>query len=211
MTKKPDNAATDEEKLAGAVRSSAQQIWQAGLGAFAKAQEEGGRVFSKLVKEGNELQQRTQQIAADKAAGAGRLADSVKEQASGSWDKLEQVFEERVARALEKIGMPTQADVTALRQEIAALTAQVAALTAAQSAPVAAPKRPRAAVKAAAAPAPLKKPAAKVAGKAVAAAAAKPAAKTAAKAIAKPVAKGAAKAAGKAASKPRAKAAPAGK
>ncbi|MEN9867996.1 MAG: hypothetical protein RL748_3586, partial [Pseudomonadota bacterium] len=43
---------TDDKQLASAVRTSAQQIWQAGLGAFAKAQEEGGKVFTKLVKEG---------------------------------------------------------------------------------------------------------------------------------------------------------------
>ncbi len=45
-------AQAEDKQLANAVRTSAQQIWQAGLGAFAKAQEEGGRVFAKLVKEG---------------------------------------------------------------------------------------------------------------------------------------------------------------
>jgi poly(hydroxyalkanoate) granule-associated protein len=189
MTKKSDNAASDEEKLAGAVRSSAQQIWQAGLGAFAKAQEEGGKVFSKLVREGNELQQRTQQAAADKAAGAGRLAESVKEQASGSWDKLEQVFEERVARALEKIGMPTQAEVTALRQQVAALTAQVAALAAGHTAaPAAAPKKARAARAPAVAAKLATRPAAKKTPEAKAAPA-KPVPQPAAKVAAKPAAK----------------------
>ena len=49
MTKNIKELEQEEEALSRAVRSSAQQIWQAGLGAFAKAQEEGGRVFSKLV------------------------------------------------------------------------------------------------------------------------------------------------------------------
>ena len=49
-------AVMDDDSLANAVRTSAAQIWQAGLGAFAKAQEEGSRVFSKLVKDGAELQ-----------------------------------------------------------------------------------------------------------------------------------------------------------
>jgi len=53
---------SDDKQLADAVRTSAQQIWQAGLGAFAKAQEEGGKVFAKLVKEGTALQKRTQQF-----------------------------------------------------------------------------------------------------------------------------------------------------
>ncbi|HEU4843331.1 MAG TPA: phasin family protein, partial [Burkholderiaceae bacterium] len=43
MVKKLKTLAKDDDKqLANAVRNSAQQIWQAGLGAFAKAQEEGG-------------------------------------------------------------------------------------------------------------------------------------------------------------------------
>ena len=140
MTKKAEP--TDEEKLAGAVRSSAQQIWQAGLGAFARAQEEGGKVFSRLVKE-----------SAEREAGADKSAE-----AAGAWDKLEQVFEERVARALEKLGLPTRDEVAALRLQVAELTAQVAALTAARTST---PPRARASVKAqavkSAAPAPEEK------------------------------------------------------
>ena len=44
--------------LAGAIKDSAQQIWLAGLGAFSKAQEEGGKVFDTLVKEGLTIQRK---------------------------------------------------------------------------------------------------------------------------------------------------------
>lgn len=128
MVKKLKELAEDKE-LANAVRSSAQQIWQAGLGAFAKAQEEGGRVFSKLVQEGTQFQQRAESKVADVSDSVGKLADGVGKQASGSWDKLEQVFEERVARALATIGVPTQHDIAALHAKLDALSAQVAALS----------------------------------------------------------------------------------
>ena len=121
---------TEDKELASAVRSSAQQIWQAGLGAFAKAQEEGGRVFSKLVKEGTEFQKRAEDKVADVGDSVSKLADGVGKQASGSWDKLEQVFEERVARALATIGVPMQNDIAALHAKIDALSLQVAALSA---------------------------------------------------------------------------------
>ena len=68
MVKKLKTLAKDDTQLADAVRTSAHQIWQAGLGAFAKAQEEGGRVFSKLVREGTDLQKRTRSMAEDKVA-----------------------------------------------------------------------------------------------------------------------------------------------
>ena len=164
MVKKLKELAEDKE-LASAVRSSAQQIWQAGLGAFAKAQEEGGRVFSRLVKEGTEFQKRAEDKVSDVSEGVGKLADGVGKQASGSWDKLEQVFEERVARALATIGVPTHLEIASLHERIDALSAQVAALSGKATAkPVA---------KAAAKPA--AKPVAKRAVKAIKAAEAAPA------------------------------------
>ena len=55
MTKNIKELEQEEEALSRAVRSSAQQIWQAGLGAFAKAQQAGGREFTRLVRDGSEL------------------------------------------------------------------------------------------------------------------------------------------------------------
>ena len=171
---------TEDKELAGAVRSSAQQIWQAGLGAFAKAQEEGGRVFSKLVKEGTEFQKRAEDKVADVGDSVSKLADGVGKQASGSWDKLEQVFEERVARALATIGVPMQNDIAALHAKIDALSLQVAALSG-KAAP--APK-PKAALKSAVDKAPAK-PATRAAPRAAARPVSKPVSKPAASAAAK--------------------------
>ena len=184
---------TEDKELASAVRSSAQQIWQAGLGAFAKAQEEGGRVFSKLVKDGTEFQKRAEDKVADVSDSVSKLADGVGKQASGSWDKLEQVFEERVARALATIGVPMQNDIAALHAKIDALSLQVAALSG-KAAPAPKPKAvakpavkaaPKAAPKAAVAKAPTK-PAARAAPRAAAQPVRKPAARAAAKKKAPP-------------------------
>ncbi len=187
-------AKTDDHQLAEAVRTSAQQIWQAGLGAFAKAQEEGGKVFAKLVKEGTELQKRTQKLAGAKVSDVSetvtKMADNVSKQAAGSWDKLEQVFEDRVARSLTSLGVPSQKDIQALTRRVEELNKAVAALSGKKPAVTkAAPAR--AAAKPAAKPA-AKKPAAKPVVKAAAKPATKAAAKPAAKSSAKPVAKKAA-------------------
>ncbi len=157
-------AKEDDKQLASAVRNSAQQIWQAGLGAFAKAQEEGGRVFAKLVKEGTALQKRTRDLAEDKVSEVRDTVSGVGKQAAGSWDKLEQVFEERVSRALGSIGVPTQKDVQELNKRVEALTRAVEELTGkkivvAAAKPATKAAKPAAAKKAAAKPA--AKPAAK--------------------------------------------------
>src|SRR5471032_537564 len=204
-------AKDEDQQLTEAVRSSAQQIWQAGLGAFAKAQEEGGRVFSRLVKDGTDLQKRTRSKAEEKVADVREtvsgLADDIGSKASGSWDKLEQVFEERVLRALSSIGVPTRKDIDALVQRLDQLSKAVAELSGGAAAPAASAAKPvgKGAPKAAVKKVPVRKAATKATAKAVAtpvAAApstAKPAAvksvakKTPAKAAAKSVAKPAAK------------------
>ena len=194
---------TEDKELASAVRSSAQQIWQAGLGAFAKAQEEGGRVFSKLVKEGTEFQKRAEDKVADVGDSVSKLADGVGKQASGSWDKLEQVFEERVARALATIGVPMQNDIAALHAKIDALSLQVAALSGTAPAPKpkavakpavkAAPKSVAKAVPKAIPKAAVDKAPAKPATRAAPRAAARPVSKPVSKAVSKPAARVAAK------------------
>src|SRR4051794_4253202 len=117
-------------QLAGTVKESAQQIWLAGLGAFSKAQEEGGKVFEALVKEGVGLQRKTQAAAEGKLNEAttrmASMATDLSSKASGQWDKLENIFEERVARALKKLGVPTAKDVEALTARVEELNRTVA-------------------------------------------------------------------------------------
>lgn len=120
--------AVADNQFAATVKESAQQIWLAGLGAFAKAQEEGNKVFDALVKEGESIQAKTRKVADDKIA-------EVAGKAAGTWDRLETVFEDRVARALGSLGVPTKKDIDKLSKRVADLTAVVAHLT--EGAPVA--------------------------------------------------------------------------
>ena len=115
-----------EGQLATTVKESAQQIWLAGLGAFAKAQEEGNKVFDALVKEGESIQSKTRKLTDAKiAAVTGGVA--------GTWDRLEQVFEDRVARALGSLGVPSKKDIDKLSKRVAELTAVVQTLTEAKA------------------------------------------------------------------------------
>ena len=163
------SAGVFDSQLAGSVKESAQQIWLAGMGAFAKAQAEGGKVFEALVKEGTSLQRKTQAVAEERLGEvAGRmssLASEVTSKAGASWDKLENIFEDRTAKALGKLGVPTAKDVADLRREVAELRDAVAKLSRpARAAPVkAAPAK--AAVKAAGNKAPARKAAAKAPAK----------------------------------------------
>lgn len=119
--------------LAGAIKDSAQQIWLAGLGAFSKAQEEGGKVFDTLVKEGLSIQRKTQSVAEERINEAtsrmSDMANGISSKAVGQWDKLENIFEERVAKALNKLGVPSAKDVDALIDRIDELNRHVQQLS----------------------------------------------------------------------------------
>lgn len=117
-------------QLKDAVRTSAQQIWQAGLGAFAAARGEGGDLFARLMKEGVGLQARTQQLAWQKISDAVALmTETIGRQAAGPLLRMEEVFEERVTRTLRNCGVPTQDDLKALTDEIEVLRKTITALS----------------------------------------------------------------------------------
>ena len=104
-----------ETQLAVRVRESASQIWLAGLGAFATAQREGLKVFENLVAEGEKFQEKAK-LETDE-----RIED-MRGKATGAWDKLEHVFEERVARALHALSVPTRKDIDQLSKRVSELT-----------------------------------------------------------------------------------------
>ena len=115
MAKKLKALAKHDDNLAATIRESANQIWLAGLGAFAKAQAEGQKVFDALVAEGQRIQEET------KTAADERIAE-IKSRGAGAWDKLEKVFEDRVARALHSLNVPTRKDIDTLSKRVHELT-----------------------------------------------------------------------------------------
>ena len=116
------------------VRDSAHQIWLAGLGAFTKAQEEGSKVFDALVQEGLAIQHKTQTAAEAKLAEASQkmsqMANEISTRTTGQWDKLENIFEDRVSKALHRLGVPSASDIEVLTARIEELSKAVEKLSA---------------------------------------------------------------------------------
>ena len=183
MVKKLQKMSADKKStphLAGAVKESAQQIWLAGLGAFSKAQEGGGKVYEALMKEGLSIQRKTQAAAEEKISEAtskmANMAGDIQSKAGHQWDKLENIFEDRVAKALNKLGVPSAKDVEALIARIDELNKSVQKMSG--KSPAAKPADKPAAKKSAPAAKKATTPAAKPAAKRPAAKRAPAAAKT---------------------------------
>ncbi|HEX4763495.1 MAG TPA: phasin family protein [Usitatibacter sp.] len=128
---------TGADSASQAMRESAQKIWLAGLGAFERAKSEGPKMFETLVDQGRNLGEKARE-SADQALRAMRESAA----AGGRWDKLEQVFEDRVAKSLHRLGVLTTKEVDDLSRQVKALNENVRNLMRGRpTAPRAAPKK----------------------------------------------------------------------
>lgn len=109
-------------------------IWLAGLGALAKAQADGSKAFEALVKQGIEMQAQTQALAKEHWEDAAKRMGAMTTGApgaTGGWDRLGGIFENRVARALSSMGMPPADEIAELKTRIDKLEQALAELQAA--------------------------------------------------------------------------------
>jgi|GEM_PF-3334681 len=112
----------------------AREVWLAGLGALARAQAEGGKAFEALVRQGMSLQTQASQVAREHLAEAAQAAAQPWQQLD-SLHGLSSLFEDRVARALAHLGLPTAQDWTALQARVQALEAALSQRAAVHDAP----------------------------------------------------------------------------
>jgi poly(hydroxyalkanoate) granule-associated protein len=119
--KKTRGASGNADRASQAMRDSAQKIWLAGLGAFERAKTDGPKMFETLVEQGRSLGTKARE-GADQAMRAMREGA-----ASGGarWDKLEQVFEDRVAKSLGRLGVITGREVDQLSRQVQELNESV--------------------------------------------------------------------------------------
>ena len=120
-----DTNDSSEQQLADRIKGSARQIWLAGLGAYTKAEEDTGRFFERLVREGEDIENRTRGAVNRQVKAVEDRVGEVKDRATGTWDRLESVFDERVSRALDRLGIPTPSRVRHLEEEVESLRDEV--------------------------------------------------------------------------------------
>ena len=190
MSKKTAKKKVSKKKVASkssspvtSIQDNAHEIWLAGLGAFALAQEEGvnlirkggelvnksgelvnkktgkvvdegSKLFERLVAEGKKLENKGRKLAGDTVGGVkndveGRV-DKTIQSARTNWDKLEKVFEDRVARALSRLGVPTSEEIQQLSERVQELNVRVRELAKDQKSSAAKPAAKKTTKKAAA-------------------------------------------------------------
>ncbi|HLV76546.1 MAG TPA: phasin family protein [Marinobacter sp.] len=128
MSDQDDKLPENDPHLADKIKGSARQIWLAGLGAYTKAEEDAGKFFERLVQEGEQLETRTRGVVGKQLRTVEDRVGEVRERATGTWDKLENLFDQRVSGALKRLGIHRREEIEALEQRIAALESELSRL-----------------------------------------------------------------------------------
>lgn len=114
------------------LRQYTQQIWLAGLGAFARAEEEGGKLFENLLKVGEEVEAKARDRSDVALSRVEEKVEEVKirvkEQATDTIEKVEKVFDDRLVSALHRMGIPSRKEVEQLNSRLEELTMMVGRL-----------------------------------------------------------------------------------
>ncbi|MBL3825569.1 MULTISPECIES: phasin family protein [Marinobacter] len=128
MSDENDNKPENDPQLAAKIKGSARQIWLAGLGAYTKAEEDTGRFFDRLVQEGEQLENKTRGVVEKQIKSVEDRVEGVRERATGTWDRLEHMFDERVSGALRRLGIHRREEIESLERRIEALESELARL-----------------------------------------------------------------------------------
>lgn len=128
MSDENDNKPEDDPQLAAKIKDSARQIWLAGLGAYTKAEEDTGRLFDRLVQEGEQLENKTRGVVEKRIKSVEDRVEGVRERATGTWDRLEHMFDERVSGALRRLGIHRREEIESLERRIEILESELARL-----------------------------------------------------------------------------------
>jgi poly(hydroxyalkanoate) granule-associated protein len=108
------------------------KIWLAGLGAFALAEEGGSRLFAALVEEGEKVEAHTRQATQEKIEAVKNqwenTVEDLRDSATDTLNGVEQLLEDRMARVLLRLGVPTSEDVQELIERIENINTAIKAL-----------------------------------------------------------------------------------
>ena len=129
-----------EKNVQEEIKDSVHRIWLAGLGALAAAEEEGGKIFSRLVDRGRDVESKGK-VEVDKVKAE---VDKMKTKAESTFETLGDKFDDKLTSTLRRLGVPTRDEIRNLTQKVEELNAKIEQLKprvtpAAATAPDAAP------------------------------------------------------------------------
>jgi len=107
-----------EQSVIDSLTGKAREVWLAGLGALASVEEEGNKVFNKLVEKGTDFEARGKKQIDEIYTEVSDKYKEVETKVKSKFSKAENEIDENIQEIIHKMGVPT-------KEEISELTAQV--------------------------------------------------------------------------------------
>ncbi len=126
-TKKPSKKPTKKEVTTD-LKESAHKIWLAGLGAVSVAEEEGSKFFKNLVEKGEKFETRRKKDVGKAIERVKDGVEEVKDEVESRWHRISDSFDRKVARAIERLGVPSREEIHKLTARVEDLTTKLEAL-----------------------------------------------------------------------------------
>jgi poly(hydroxyalkanoate) granule-associated protein len=115
----------NEKKIQDDLKESAHRIWLAGLGALAAAEEEGVKVFNRLVERGKTVETRSKGDFKEQVDRAKEQFDQAKAKAESTFEDWSGKMDEAVTATLHRLGVPTREEIRTLTKRVEELNAKV--------------------------------------------------------------------------------------
>jgi poly(hydroxyalkanoate) granule-associated protein len=116
------------KEIADEVTTRGRDVWLAGLGALATVEQEGTALYDSLLKQGETLVQRGEKLEQRGKVRIGALKDDVDSRREAVVEKVETSVYDPMVEALQKLGVPTRAEVQKLSAQVESLAERVTLL-----------------------------------------------------------------------------------
>src|SRR6195952_4415294 len=112
---------TTEKNVQEEIKDSVHRIWLAGLGALSAAEEEGGKIFSRLVERGRDVESKGK-VEVDKVKSE---VDKMKTKAESAFETWGDKFDDKLTSTLRRLGVPSREEIRNLTHKVEELNAKI--------------------------------------------------------------------------------------
>lgn len=131
MAEQPKNEAGRQQvsqSTADQILAAAQEAVEKAQETIEKIQQEGNKLLGSLLKEGEKVIDETQKMAGGSVEEVRNRVEMARGKTADTFDNLEKIFEERVSRALGRLGIPTREDFQTIAKRLEELNQSVRTL-----------------------------------------------------------------------------------
>lgn len=125
-----DRAVKLPKEIAEGVTTAGREVWLAGLGAIATVEQEGAALYENVTKQRDTLVKRGETLEKRGKARVGSLREDVAARTEAVAEKVETTVYDPMVEALQKLGVPTRAEVQKLAAHVESLAERVGRLIA---------------------------------------------------------------------------------